>query len=485
MKRIMTAFFILFLLPSVSHSRDIEIPEETITDDALKVEKTRIFITPASPGEILFPDLPQMPVGSPSPENGGDGYVEAKTGTDEKAVPDEKAQRFFSIGAYGRRGGQARFSGVASGGRTGFDIDAILDGGYRKNDRKREAGVDYFFENGKHRFKAGARFGSLQLPGPSYGPLGIERDHFSIETGYTARWNQVFSSFFNQSFYSVEANEVNFLSAGVSFDMKGFLVTAGLDRQDVFEDGFSKMSFHQGLYRKGEKYMVGGSVKKIEGEGTRFLPSLEFVPAKGFLASVSAFYRVPDLWKKLSEENYTEMENYRLDPEEEYTAALSFSRESEAWGVRMEVARIFVERGYGWADADKNGLLEPFGQEYSTTSLSLDMRRRLAGNLSIFLSGKRNFYDRDVVYHSGAECDAGFLWNGGRVSLKAWVSYTGSRFFPGERLDSFTACNAEIVIGGGPEWTFGVYDIGDTERMVVPGYPAEGRRFCALAKFGF
>jgi len=325
------------------------------------------------------------------------------------------------------------------------------------------------------------------MPGSTSLPLDFKRDYFSVSTSFSHQWDDKALLDIQQSFYSIDGRESNYGTADLFFDVSGVVLNTGVERYNVFSEEFSQWAFSEAIWVQGRNFKIGGSMKKIEDYDLKFLPVVEYTPVAGLSFGFNGFYRIPDLWENLMCCNYKEMKALALAPEEEYRFNVSFSREREHRGFKLELARTYTENTYTWTDMDANGLFEPLAAEFITTSLRLDVKHLLFKNITFFFEGERNFYDRDVYFYPDAKHNAGFIWRSSATSCKIWASYTGDRIFPMERLNDHTVFNAEVKFlqNKKVEWTAGIYNIGYKKYSLVPGYPAEGRKVLAGVKFYF
>lgn len=479
-------YSIFFLIVCRSYSQDIKIPEENITGEDLRLQKSEIFIKDMPSSEIVFPSVPLMPEKDVSMQKGED-ELPFEEPSEEDVSGKEKRSLSFVVD-----------SGKSAGiclkhpfpGRDVFrmlNIQAFYDSGYRDNDELSRIQLGYFWEKEFSRFEAGARKGFLQLPGPVHSPLEMEREYLALDAVYLHNWTPGFLSEINQAFYNIEGTEINYAELGLSLGKENFTFRTEAERYDVFNESFSQTSFYQGLSWRGKNAAIGGGIKTITGHSVKFLPFFEFKPASDFILSLRGFYETPNLWEDLISSNYKEIRDIRLAPEEEYRFEAAFNRENARTNIKASFAQSYIKNGYTWADMDANGLLEPVPEEYWKTSLNLDFKQLLFKDVSLFFNGEKNFLSKEVHYFTEERLDAGFICEFPSAVFKLWASHEGDKLFVDGKSGGRTILNAELKFlnNENTEWGIGVYNLGGGKHYIVPGYPAEHRRVFGFLRFSF
>ncbi|HNS32680.1 MAG TPA: hypothetical protein PKN36_06865 [bacterium] len=479
---------LVFAVSQLVYSQDIKIPEEKITGEDLRIEKSEIFIRQHSIHDIRFPSVPMLPEKSSS-ENG----TEISPDSVETKLPDytlfEEGRRHVGFSAGSNTSAVLEIFCPVIGKDTGslYDLEISAGSGYRHNDETAGISFGYLFESRANKFSAGMDTGYLQLPGPDNNPFDLNRNYFLINTSYSHSWPSGVSAQLGQSFRNIDGTETNYSSAGLFYSISGISFNTGIERYDVLGEGFSETSFSQAAFKEGRNFKLGGAVKKIEGHDVKFLPLLEFVPVPGLSVDIEGFYRTPDLWKELVSCNYKEIREFALAPEEEYRLGLSWGMEKETFGFSLKIAHGYIENSYTWADFDANGLYEPVASNYRKTAVNLNLNRSLFGNLSFFIDAEREFPDKDIFFYPEEQYDAGFVWKRSPLAFKIWASHKGDRIFPGTKLEAVTLFNAELksLNNEKMEWIAGISNIGGKKYPLVPGYPAEERKIYVTVKFYF
>jgi hypothetical protein len=477
----------LLLFSCRSFSQDLKIPEEKITGEDLRIEKSSIFLNPVPSVDVSFPEIPLMA----EEEGTAEGVEEAPDLPEDELPADKegwnKGLFLMSVDARGSagifmsyplcRGEECRLLG----------LEAFSGEGYRDNDASSKVHFSYMFEKNLNKFSAGVRRGYLQLPGPAYNPFNIERDYLSFDTDYLHNWSPSFISEAGQTFYNIDGREINYGRLALFFRSGGVTLKTELERYDVFSETFFESAFYQGLFWEGRNIKIGGGIKKTGDYGVKFLPFMEFNPGTGFVLSFKGIYATPNLWEDIITCNYKEIPDVGLAPDEEYRLDMIFGRQHGSFGMNLGFRQSYVRNGYTWADMDKNGLLEPFAEEYFRTSATVNFEYKASENIRFFLDGEKKFTTRDTYFSPEEKIDAGIMLKFAPFSFKLWSAYTGKRRFAGGNLDGHNLLNSEFRLAQNKntEWGIGVYNIAGEKYSVVPGYPAEGRSLSGFIRIYF
>jgi hypothetical protein len=329
--------------------------------------------------------------------------------------------------------------------------------------------------------------GSMRLPGRVGNPLTLIRNYHQFKSSYTYKWESGFSFKWEDSFYSIDDIETNYATIGLLYDNQDFSYNTEIERYDSFGEKDSLMSFYQGVLFQGEKFKVGGGLKKIEGNNLKFLPKFKFDLTPNLIFSLDTSYKIPNLWSEIILYNYKKIDKPQLSPEEEYELNLAWSKEIESRNLNLYLSQTYIKNGYLWADINKNGFLEPISKEYWKTCLGCDIKQRVLKNFTLFLKGEREFFDKDIYYYPEIKLDTGFILGDNNISLKAWVSHIGKRKFVDENLKPYTLFNVELKLNQKEkiQWIVGVSNICGQKYFVSPGYPAEERKFYGVVKLYF
>lgn len=484
----MKKWYILFPLISVifkggyGFSQNIQLPDETITGETLRIEKSSIFIRPAPAFMVVFPEiampeeeLPEAKVAAWSPEGqeeqpSGRSYLSMSAGTYDLI----RASLFY------------RHRDEYDKEHSVFLSNSFTEGHRKNAEEQKSSFALHWSKPASGEFSLELKNSDIGLPGRDSSPLDIERDSFSFSTNYSYLGKPEFVPSFSQSFYNIDGVEANFLLLNLQFNKDSLILGTTLERLDVFDD-FSTMSFYQGLLIEKGQLTLGGGLKVIERYGERFLPVLRYSVNGNFYIGLESLYQIPDFCRDVMFANYKELTDYDLAPEEQYKFNAAFSKKTENTAFNIDVSQTYRENFYTWADADSNDLLEPSPEQCWQTSVSINLKQRLFRYLSFFFTGEKNFLSEKIDFYPEDKFDAGITFFSSSIYCKLWLSYTGERIFSGVETGSDAILNAELKMlhSENTEWGIGVYNLADREYFIIPGYPAEKRRFVSYLKLYF
>jgi len=488
MSKIFLFCAILLLFCGRSFSQDLKIPEEEITGEDLRIEKSGIFVSPVTPADISFPEISSMPEELQGQEDGKEEEPELP----EDKLPAGKGEwnqrrLFLSVDGRGSAGVFLSYPLCRADECRLLNLEAFSGKGYRVNDASSKVHLSCLFEKNPGKFSAGVRKGYLQLPGPADNPFNMERDYLSFNTEYSHKWSSSFLAEAGQTFYNIDGTEINYAHLALLFKSGRVTLKTELERCDVFSETFFQDAFYQGLFWNGRNIRIGGGIKKTGNYGVKFLPFMEFNPGTGFVLSFKGIYGTPNLWEDIISCNYKEIPDVGLAPDEEYRLEMIFGRKHERGGASLGLRQSYVCNGYTWADIDKNGLLEPFAEEYARTSATVNLEYKASENIGFFLDGEKNFTTRDIYFFPGEKLDGGIMLKFPPVSFRLWFAHSGKRRFDGGDLGGHTLLNSELRFAQNrnTEWGIAVYNIEGKKYSVVPGYPAEGRSLTGFVRIYF
>jgi len=469
---------ILLLLAFNGLSQEIKLPEERITGEDIRIEKTRIFPLPIPSFKVVIPEI-QEPEGP---------YTKEK-GLSDKRQKGQEGYIYFALGSYDTMQNILSYHSIGEGVEYLFDLQTLLSGGYRANSERQEIGFNFQRDTSGSKLSLGLTQGSLGLPGPEGHPLNSKRDFLSFNTDFSFLKNDAFTPSISQRFYRIDnSTEVNFSLLNLSIDKSPWRFETGIERQDVFNEGFSSTSFYQSIYARQDRLVLGGTLKAIERYGVRILPSATYNINENITLDIKGRYGIPDLYRDIISDEYKEIDdNYKIAPEEEYKASLAFHKKIKKTYLYLDISPSYVDNSYVWADMDKNGLLEPEPVQYWQTSINLEIQHTLTDYMGWFFKGEKRFLSEEIDYYPEEVFDTGLTGNYRDIKGKVWLSYTGKRRFSGKELGSVPVINAELVFTKKKllEWGMSVYNITDREYLKVPGYPAEGRSIMSFIRFLF
>jgi len=455
-------------------SQEIKLPEERITGESIRIEKTRLFFLSSPSFNITIPEI-REPIGGTSAA----GMTRWKPYGGHISI---------TLGSYDTMKNILSYHSITEKSEYLFDLETLLYGGYRDNSQRQKIGFNFQRDNSDSRFSLGLTQGSLGLPGPEAHPFNSKRDFLSFNTAFSFLKNEVFTPSISQRFYRIDnADEINFTSLNIVMDKSPSRFETGMDRYDVFNEDFSSMSFYQSIYVRQERLNIGGTLKVIERYGVRFLPALTYNINENCTLNITGTYRIPDLYGDIISDEYKEIIGYKIAPEEEYKASLVFHKKFTDTDLYLDISSSYRDNFYIWADADKNGLLEPYPIQYWQTSLNFELQHTLTDYIKWFFRGEKRFLSEDIDYYPEEVFDTGLTGNYKNMRGTLWLSYTGERRFGDTELGSVPIINTELVFTKENllEWGIAFYNIANREYFKVPGYPAEGRNIMSFIRFFF
>lgn len=453
-------------------SQEIKLPEERITGEDIRIEKTRIFHTDFPSFSITFPEIR-------FPGEKSAGREDYKTG---------EGYLSFSFGSNTTLENVLYYHSSYDEGEYCFNVEGLLSGGYRDNSERKKIGFDFQKTSFQNRFSFGISSGDMELPGPEDAPFSdIERQFFSFHTGYTFTKNPYITPSISQRFYRIDnSDEINFTTLNLSVDEYPVTFETGIERYDVFNEDFSSTSFYQSIYITKNNLSLGGTIKAIERHGVRFLPSLTYNINESIILKLAGRYRIPDLYKDIISEEYKELTDHNFIPEEEYYLSFSFHKNFKDGNIYLDISPSYRDNFYGWADMDGNGLFQPYPQQYWQTSINLGFQYALTDYLKWFFKGEKRLLSEEIDYYPEEVFDTGLLLKYKNFLFNTYLSYTGERRFSDKKLGSVPVINTEIVFQEEIlEWGIMVYNVADREYSIVPGYPAEGRKVMSFIRIFF
>lgn len=448
-KRIEKIIFIFFLYFSFSFSENLFLPEEEIIGIDLSLKKTEIFnIYPEISQTISFPPLPLIKL-------------------EEGKKMEEKIEKkgFTEIELkYGNYDGLMNVNYKDEKIKTGFSVS--LKDSYRPNSKI--FWNDFYFvkEGDNNSLDLNFATGKTYLPGPENNYSKKNKNWDSLKWEY-AHFFDNFGVKFSHKYYKIEEISTNFLKTDFNWDYNDLNFLFNIEKQ-IFK--YDAWAISQKIIFKKDNFSIGGALKYIDKNGTRFLPEV-FFKKENFSIFLISSCEIPDLWEDVEKTNYREIKEERLSPEEIYK-----------WGIKIEFKNLDLEishsynKIYVWEDIDKNFLYQPYKEKFWKTSFSINSQIPLGENFKFYINGEKNFFDKDVIYLPEENLDAGFEFRKGQVLVNIWNSFTGERKFIGEKISGFSVLNFEIKFVRNFEIGFGIYNILNKKYYIVPGYPEKNQR---------
>ncbi|MCX8081922.1 MAG: hypothetical protein N3D17_00745 [bacterium] len=451
-------------------SQEIKLPEEQITGEDIRFEKTRLFPFPVPQFNIIIPEL-RKPVKNDEIYRSGEGYLSLFLGSNTTF-------------------GNTLYYHSSDNKEAGYhlNIGNIISEGTRDNNQRKKVEIDFQRIVACNELSLKLISGDMELPGPEGHPFSnIQRSFFSFHTDYTSMKSHYITPSIKQHLYIIDNRDINFTTLNFSLDRNYSTWETGIERYDVFNNDFSSTSFYQSIYKIQDNLSLGGTLKIIERYGVRFLPSFRYNLSEYITLKISGTYQIPDLYKDILSEEYKEITNYNFAPEEEYRVSIAFHKRFKDGYIYLDISPSYRDNFYGWADIDKNGLFEPYPQNYWQTAINLELQYSLADCIKWFLKGEKRFISEDLDYYPEETLNTGLILKYGPFSFSPYISYTGERRFSGKKSGSVPVVNAEILFqkGTSMEWGVSVYNITDREYSIVPGYPAEGINLMSFIKIFF
>ncbi|MCM8829552.1 MAG: hypothetical protein NC824_00935 [Candidatus Omnitrophica bacterium] len=470
-KSVLTLIWISLVLNGLS--QEIKLPEERITGEDIRIEKTRIFLLSTPSFNITIPEI-REPIGELE-----EGITEWKT---------YEGYVSFTLGSYDTAKNTLFYHSTTEKLEYLFDLETLLSSGYRDNSQRQKTGFNFQRNSLDSKLSFGLSQGSIGLPGPEDYPFNIERDFLSFNTGFSFVKSQDFIPSISQCFYRIDnTDEINFTTLKLLIDKYSLMFETGIERYDVFDEGFSTTSFYQSIHKKLERLNIGGTLKVIERYGVRFLPSLTYNINEDITLNLISTYIIPDLYRDIISDEYKEIMGYNFAPEEEYKASLVFQKKFTDTYMCLDISLSYRDNFYGWNDKDGNGLFEPYPQQYWQAGVNFEVQHTLTDYIKWFFKGEKRFLSEDIDFYPEEVFDTGLTVNYKKSRGKLWLSYTGERRFLGKELESTPVINTEIVFTKEKLLELGImfYNITDRNNFKVPGYPAEGRNIMSFIRFFF
>lgn len=460
----------IFLVCS-GFTQEIKLPEERIIGEDIRIEKTKIFSFPVPQFKLILPELKLK------------GYEELYV---EGSGKKEGGEISFFAGSNTTLGGTATLK-ILKEAEYHIFLEGISSEGYRDNSERSSISFSMERDALTSRFQMGISGGAINLPGSEYHPFSDERrDFFSFNTNFSYTENPDLIPSFSDMFYLINSDEINLSQLKLQIDRSPFTFETGIERQDVFNDGFSSTALYQSFYTTKDKLTIGGTIKAIERYGLRFLPILTREISDTVTLKLSGIYTIPDLYRDILVNEYKEIENHNFKPEEEYRVSLIFNRKFTDTDLYIDISPSYKENSYGWVDADENGLLEPYPQTYWETSLILTLQHNFTDSLKGYIKVEKKFFSKKIYYYPEEMADVGFAIKFKNLTWNNYISYTGERNFPGRKLSGMPVINSEFLFKKeNMEFGIALYNIADREYYISPGYPAEGRNILSFVKFSF
>ncbi|MCM8761898.1 MAG: hypothetical protein NC905_02790 [Candidatus Omnitrophica bacterium] len=470
---VLTLIWISLVLNGLS--QEIKLPEERITGEDIRIEKTRLFFLSPPYFNITIPEIPE-PIGK---------SVEAEGITEGKPYEGYVS---FTIGSYNTIKNILSYHSITERSEYLFDLETLLSGGYRDNNQRQKMEFNFQSNSSDSKLSLGLSQGSTELPGPEGHPFNIERDFLSFNTGFSFLKIQDLIPSISQRFYRIDnADEINFTTLNLLIDKYPVIFETGIERYDVFDEGFSTTSFYQSIHKKQGRLNIGGTLKVIERYGARFLPSLSYNINEGVTLNLVGIYIIPDIYRDIISDEYKEIIGYNVAPEEEYKISLVLQKKFTDTDLCLDISSSYRDNFYGWKDINGNGLFEPCPQQYWQAGINFEIKHTLTDYIKWFFKGEKRFLSKDIDFYPEEVFDTGLTVNYKKTRGKLWLSYTGERRFSGKELGSTSVINTEIVFTNQKliEWGIMLYNITDRDNFKVPGYPAEGRNIMLFIRFFF
>lgn len=469
MKKIILVLIFLFLLSGFSE--EIKLPEEKIFGESKKIQKTQIYLFTPEIGKIKIPELEISEI-----------KIEKKN-IELKESKIEKIKNELCI--CGGNFDTARFSFTHREKELLFKLYNNYTGGYRENDARYLSG--FFLNRKRKRYNLSFNIekGKNELPGPIYSPFYTDNNFLVLKSFFRFNIDKNDTIYLSQSYYKIDDLKTNFSAFEFDRKFENFSLISAFRRQDFFHQ-FSKNSFYQGLCFKIKKGEIKSGIKVIESSGVRFMPQLKYPVNRNMYFKVGSIYRMPDLWKDVIKENWAEIKDNYLNPEEGYFASLNFGIIKEDYklkaGVKYDVWRSF----YTWADIDKNFLFQPDSQRFNEWNFNFSFSNKVLKNFEYFVNWEKSIRSKSIEYFPENKADGGIIFTYTPLILKVWAEYYGKRISDGDELGGFSLLNCEIKYKR-KHYEVGVKleNVADKKYFVVKGYPATGREITGYFKYYF
>lgn len=462
--------FILLFLPFISFSQNIDLFEE-IEGKNLTEKKTVIFdITPSFPKNLSFPKLPEIEIKETVEEETSISKIRPET-----EIKQEKAKNLYFSFGFGSFATKI-FNMDYKSKKIDFGISNLYTENYRKNSEIENFKFYSSIFDESYKFNFDISFGKNELPGPIKNPFDIERDFHSLNWAFSYYFKNLTFGFSHKN-YSIEDDSIHFLNFNIEIPFKNFRFLTDLEKE-IFESEFNIFGIAQYIIFENERFKISGGLKFIEDDGLRFLPEFLYKVNNNLSFFLNSYYRNTDLWKDVIMDNWKEIKNEKLKPEEFYKIGLRFNIKENI----LEISHSYNKK-YIWEDIDNNFLYEPFKDKFWKTSFDLDSKIPFTDNLSLFLKLQKNIFDKKVVYLPEDNLECGILYKNKNLIFEISTNYTSERIFKTKEIKGYSILNFEISYKDKFEIGLGFYNIFNTRYEIAPDYPGEKRKFLLWLKF--
>lgn len=461
----MKNFFLFLILTSFVFAEEIKLPEEKIFGESKKIVKTEIIIFYPEISKIKFPEIKTSKI----------EIEKIKREKEKKNTIYLARGSFYTTDFYFSHREQNLF----------YKIYNHYTDGFRENDSKYFSGITFKQKKEKYALFLNLEKTKEELPGPLSFPFYTARTGLNLTGGVNLYLDKKTTLSLFQNYYKIDELKNLFSSLKIKKEFNPFLSEITFRRQDFFHN-FSENSFSTGIYFKREKIKGGGKIKIIESYGTRFIPYFLYPFSTNLNFEINGSYRIPDLWKDVIGENWTEIKKTSLKPEEGYWIALNYNRKEENYKINSGTRYAWFKSLYTWSDIDKNFLFEPFSENFNQISFYLNYSKNFNSHLKYFLNFEKSIRSKDIEYLPENIVNSGFTFTYLPLIFRLWGQYNGKRISNGKEMGSFVLINCDIKYKK-KKWEAGIKieNIGNKKFFEVEGYPSERREIKGYFKLYF
>jgi len=466
----MKKLFLFLFLTSFAFAEEIKLPEEKIFGETKEITKTEIFIFYPEISKIKFPEIETSKIEIEKIKK-----EERQKGKEKKNTIYLAGGSFYTTDFYFSHREQSLF----------YKIYNHYTDGFRENDSRYFSGITFKQKKEKFTLFLNLEKTKEELPGPLSFPFSTARTGFNLTGRVNLYLDKKITLSLFQNYYKVDEFKNLFSCLKIKKEFNPFLSEITFRRQDFFHN-FSENSFSTGIYFKRGEIKAGGEIKVIESYGTRFIPYFLYPFTTDLNLEINGSYRIPDLWKDVIGENWTEIKNTPLKPEEGYWIALNYNKEGKNYKINSGTKYAWFKSLYTWSDIDKNFLFQPFSENFNQISFYLNYSKDFNSNLKYFFDFEKAIRSRDIEYLPENMVNSGFIFTYNPIIFKLWGQYNGKRISNGKEMGSFVLINCDIKYKK-ERWEAGIKieNIANKKFFEVEGYPSERREIKGYFKYFF
>ncbi|MCM8817918.1 MAG: TonB-dependent receptor [Candidatus Omnitrophica bacterium] len=454
----------------LSFCQDINLFEEIEGKD-LSEKKTIIFnIFPVFPEEKIIPQLPKIELKEEKQEI---PPLSEKKHKEEIVEEKEEKKLFlnFKIGNFRTKSMDMNYIDK----KIYLDISFYTEN-YRENSENKYYKMGFGFKDNRNYFNFGISIGTTELPGPIFLPFNIEREWFSVNWNYSREFKNFLFSI-SHKYYFIEEEKTNFLDLNIEKDFENFKLKTGIDAQ-IFQNNHNICGFSQDFIFEDEKFLAKIGLKFYNERDLKILPEIIYKLNDNFSIFLNSYYRNPDLWKEVIMDNWKEIKEAKLSPEEIYKGGIKIEFKDTSFEISHSYNDIYV-----WEDSDLNGLYQPYKTNFWKTSFLFNSILPVTDKISIFFNFQKDIFDREIIYLPEEKFESGIEFKNKNFLFKLFNSYKGERKFSSKMIDGFSLLNFEVSYKNKFEIGAGIYNLLNKEYEIVPDYPGEKRKFLFWIKF--